>query len=121
MSLNADGFQGLELVRHQGIFEFAGLSGGTKEQLAAAVPLAIAELLAATRGLRIVILSGTPSDYDTLGATEIVRHPQCLRPGPAIITPQAIALMKCLAEQTGGTFTKDRQNQGASIIWFNGQ
>ena len=77
MSLNADGFQGLELVRHQGIFEFAGLSGGTKEQLAAAVPLAIAiaELLAATRGLQIIILTCTPSDYDTLGATEIVLQP----------------------------------------------
>ena len=80
MSLNADGFQGLELVRHQGIFEFAGLSGGTKEQLAAAVPLAIAELLAATRGLQIIILSCTPSDYVTLGATEIVLQPVTMSP-----------------------------------------
>ena len=31
-----------------------------------------------------------------------------------------VALMKQLAEQTGGTFTKDRQNQGAHLIWFNG-
>jgi hypothetical protein len=40
--------------------------------------------------------------------------------GRAIIAPRAVALMKQLAEQTGGTFTKDRQNQGAHLIWFNG-
>jgi hypothetical protein len=115
VSLNADGFQGLELARRQGIFEFSGLSGGTKEQLAAAVRLAIAELLAAdhddclplvfddafansdperihalqgmldlaaTRGLQIIILSCTPSDYDTLGATEIVLQPVAISSAP---------------------------------------
>ena len=40
--------------------------------------------------------------------------------GRAIIAPRAVALMKQLAAQTGGTFTKDRHNQGAHLIWFNG-
>ena len=39
--------------------------------------------------------------------------------GRSVIAPQAVALMKRLAEHTGGTFTKDRQNRGASVIWFN--
>lgn len=120
VSLNADGFEGLELARRQGNFKFDSLSGGTREQLAAAVRLAIAELLAAdhdgclplvfddaftnsdperirllqrmldraaNRGLQIIILSCTPSDYDTLGASEIVLQPPNSHTNAVIATP----------------------------------
>jgi hypothetical protein len=39
--------------------------------------------------------------------------------GRSVIAPQAVTLMRALAERTGGTFAKDRQNPGASLIWFN--
>lgn len=39
--------------------------------------------------------------------------------GRSIIAPRAIALMRHLAERTGGRFSKDRQNPGASIVWLN--
>ena len=39
--------------------------------------------------------------------------------GRSVIAPQAITLMRALAEHTGGTFAKDKQNPGASLIWFN--
>lgn len=96
----------IELVRDSrtGTFAFDALSGGTREQVAAAVRLAIAELLAegfdgslpvvfddafansdpqrvkelqrmldlATRnGLQVIILTCTPADYATLGATMV--------------------------------------------------
>ncbi|WP_193211148.1 AAA family ATPase [Luteolibacter marinus] len=47
---NTGDFFGLELVRPNGPFQFEELSGGTKEQLAAAVRLAMAELLAEQHG-----------------------------------------------------------------------
>lgn len=50
LSLDAGAFQGLELVRPGGPFDFPALSGGTREQLAAAVRLAMAELLAENHG-----------------------------------------------------------------------
>jgi len=45
-------FQSIELVRQagEGAIEFSALSGGTREQVAAAVRLAMAELLAADHG-----------------------------------------------------------------------
>lgn len=43
-------FQGLELIRQAGPFPFEVLSGGAREQLAAAVRLAIAEVLAENHG-----------------------------------------------------------------------
>jgi hypothetical protein len=39
--------------------------------------------------------------------------------GRSVIGPRAIALMRHLAERTGGRFTKDRHNPGASIVWLN--
>ena len=39
--------------------------------------------------------------------------------GKSVIAPQAIALMRALAERTGGTFARDKQNPGASLVWFN--
>ncbi|MFC7336150.1 AAA family ATPase [Haloferula chungangensis] len=50
ISQSGGDFSGLELVRPGGPFEFEQLSGGTKEQLAAAVRLAMAELLAESHG-----------------------------------------------------------------------
>lgn len=38
--------------------------------------------------------------------------------GRSIIAPRAISLMRALADRTGGTFTRDRQNPGAHLIWF---
>lgn len=103
MALEDGAFGGLELLRPGGPFAFTDLSGGTREQLAAAVRLAMAELLAAdhhgclpvvfddafthsdpartatlqrmldlaaARGLQIIILTCTPADYTSLGATE---------------------------------------------------
>ena len=102
--LEEDRFGGLDLVRPDrglGQVAFDSLSAGTREQLAAAVRLAMAEVLAedhdrclpvvfddaftnsdperiatlqrmldraANRGLQIIILSCTPSDYASLGA-----------------------------------------------------
>lgn len=48
LSLRDGDFQGLALVRPSGEFPFEDLSGGTREQLAAAVRLAATELLAAS-------------------------------------------------------------------------
>lgn len=39
--------------------------------------------------------------------------------GRAVIAPRAMALMRHLAEVTGGRFARDRQNPGASIVWLN--
>ena len=39
--------------------------------------------------------------------------------GVSIIRPRAIALMKQLAEKTGGVLAPDRGNPGAHLIWFN--
>lgn len=39
--------------------------------------------------------------------------------GQAVIAPRAISFMRHLAETTGGRFARDRQNPGASIVWFN--
>jgi recombinational DNA repair ATPase RecF len=105
MTLDAGRFQGLELVRPGGLFTFDDLSGGTREQVAAAVRLAMAELLAAdhdgclpmvfddafthsdpdrvlalqrmldlaaARGLQVIILTCTPSDYASLGAAPVL-------------------------------------------------
>jgi DNA repair exonuclease SbcCD ATPase subunit len=50
LKLQDGAFQGLELIRPAGPFPFEVLSGGTREQLAAAVRLAIAEVLAENHG-----------------------------------------------------------------------
>ena len=105
----ADGvFTGLQLVRPgvaDGTVPFAALSGGTREQVAAAVRLAVAEILAAdhegtlpvvfddafafsdpervqtlqrmldlaaVRGLQVIVLTCTPSDYAALGARQVL-------------------------------------------------
>ena len=39
--------------------------------------------------------------------------------GPSRISGPAVTLMKRLAESYGGTFAGDRDNKGASLIWFN--
>lgn len=39
--------------------------------------------------------------------------------GRSVIGPRAVALMRRLADRTGGRFTKDRRTPGASLIWFN--
>ena len=39
--------------------------------------------------------------------------------GHSHILNPAVALMKDLAESYGGTFAGDRDNKGASLIWFN--
>jgi hypothetical protein len=113
MTLANGSFSGLELVRPGGPFDFSSLSGGTREQLAAAVRLAMAELLAenhsgclpvvfddaftnsdpdrvlalqrmldlaASRGLQIIVLTCTPTDYTTLGAKAILLEPPLIRP-----------------------------------------
>jgi DNA repair exonuclease SbcCD ATPase subunit len=113
MTLSNGSFAGLELVRPGGPFDFTSLSGGTREQLAAAVRLAMAELLAenhsgclpvvfddaftnsdpdrvlalqrmldlaASRGLQIIVLTCTPTDYTTLGAKAILLEPPMIRP-----------------------------------------
>jgi DNA repair exonuclease SbcCD ATPase subunit len=113
MTLASGSFTGLELVRPGGPFDFSSLSGGTREQLAAAVRLAMAELLAenhsgclpvvfddaftnsdpdrvlalqrmldlaASRGLQIIVLTCTPTDYTTLGAKAILLEPPLIRP-----------------------------------------
>jgi hypothetical protein len=97
-----DGFDELSLVRGFATTPFGALSGGTREQVAAATRLALAEILAtdhhgclpvvfddafayadagrvqslqsmldlaASRGLQIIVLRCTPSDYAGLGAT----------------------------------------------------
>lgn len=50
LKLKDGAFRGLELIRPAGPFAFETLSGGTREQLAAAVCLAIAEVLAENHG-----------------------------------------------------------------------
>ena len=105
MSLTDGQFEGLEINRALGQFSFDTLSGGTKEQVAAAMRLAVAELLsadhdgclpivfddsfthsdpqrvkdlqrmldrAADRGVQVIVLTCTPSDYTTLGAREVM-------------------------------------------------
>ncbi|MBK1826894.1 AAA family ATPase [Haloferula rosea] len=97
-------FGELEIGRPNGQFDFTTLSGGTREQVAAAMRLAVAELLAAdhdgclpivfddsfthsdpdrvlklqrmldlaaSRGLQVIVLTCTPADYSSLGASEI--------------------------------------------------
>ena len=39
--------------------------------------------------------------------------------GEAIIAPQAVSLMRHLAEQNNARFSKDNKNPGVSIIWLN--
>ena len=39
--------------------------------------------------------------------------------GRARIAPLAIQWMRTLATRTGGTFTQDRNNPGAHLIWFS--
>lgn len=118
--LEGNEFSGLEIVRPEqeaGAIAFDGLSAGAKEQMAAAVRLAMAEVLAEThddclpvvfddafansdpdrvatlqrmldraanRGLQIIVLSCTPSDYAALGAKTIHLKPEAAsRPHPA--------------------------------------
>lgn len=107
ISLTDGTFGGLQLVRpgnRDGSVNFAELSGGTREQVAAAVRLAAAEVLAAdhdgalpvvfddafafsdpdrvqvlqrmldlaaVRGLQVIVLTCTPSDYAALGARSV--------------------------------------------------
>jgi DNA repair exonuclease SbcCD ATPase subunit len=105
VQLSDTGIEGLELVRpNTPSFSFGTLSGGAREQTAAAVRLALAEILAtdhdgclpilfddafayadrervellqrmldlaALRGLQVIVLTCTPSDYSGLGAAEI--------------------------------------------------
>lgn len=104
MNLNDSGIEGIELIRPgYPAFGFSTLSGGAKEQVAAATRLALAEILAAdhdgclpvlfddafaytdplrvqtlqrmldlaaTRGLQMIILTCTPTDYSSFGAIE---------------------------------------------------
>lgn len=104
VALSDDGIAGLELFRPGApAFAFATLSGGAREQVAAAVRLAVAEILsedhdgclplvfddafaysdpdriqvlqrmldvASGRGLQLIVLTCTPSDYSSLGASE---------------------------------------------------
>lgn len=39
--------------------------------------------------------------------------------GRSVIGPRAVALLRHLAERTGGRFARDRHNPGASIVWLN--
>ena len=109
VKLSDSGIEGLELIRPGSpACPFSALSGGTREQCAAAVRLALAEILAAdhdhhlpilfddafafsdphriqalqrmldlaaTRGLQIIILTCTPSDYSAFGARECILTP----------------------------------------------
>jgi len=112
LELTEDGTQMLKLAR-PGLpaFAFDALSGGAKEQVAAAVRLGMAEILAAdhggclplvfddafayadptrvqalqrmldlaaTRGLQVIVLTCTPSDYIALGAMDIRLSPLAL-------------------------------------------
>jgi DNA repair exonuclease SbcCD ATPase subunit len=107
ITLAENEFSGLQLVRPAeggGALSFDTLSGGAREQVAAAVRLAMAEVLcndhhgclpvifddafaysdpervqtlqrmlylAASRGLQVIVLTCTPSDYAALGATHV--------------------------------------------------
>ncbi len=105
VKLSDTGIESLELVRADDpTFGFAALSGGAREQVAAAVRLAMAEILAADhdgclplvfddafaytdpdrvqalqrmlnlaaiRGLQIIVLTCTPTDYSAFGACEL--------------------------------------------------
>lgn len=70
---NTGEFFGLELVRPGGPFQFDDLSGGTKEQLAAAVRLAMAELLAEEHGGCLPVVfddAFTNSDAERIGGLQ---------------------------------------------------
>ncbi|MGB6223033.1 AAA family ATPase [Haloferula sp.] len=72
---NTGDFFGLELIRPGGPFEFEELSGGTKEQLAAAVRLAMAELLAESHGGCLPVIfddAFTNSDADRIAGLQRV-------------------------------------------------
>jgi DNA repair exonuclease SbcCD ATPase subunit len=58
VSFDDTGLKGIALVRsdHEGTVPFDSLSGGTREQVAAAVRLAIAELLAAEYGASLPVV-----------------------------------------------------------------
>jgi hypothetical protein len=107
VALVENSFSGLQLVRPMhggGALQFDTLSGGAREQVAAAMRLAMAEVLAAdhdgclpvvfddafaysdpdrvqtlqrmldlaaARGLQVIVLTCTPSDYSALGAQAI--------------------------------------------------
>jgi DNA repair exonuclease SbcCD ATPase subunit len=105
VKLGEAGIESLELARaDDSAFGFATLSGGAKEQVAAAVRLAMAEILAtdhdrclpvvfddafaytdpdrvqalqrmlnlaAIRGLQVIVLTCTPTDYSAFGASEL--------------------------------------------------
>jgi hypothetical protein len=109
--LAENSFGGLQLIRPDtggGAMPFDALSGGAREQVAAAMRLAVAEVLAAdhddclpvvfddafaysdpdrvqtlqrmldlaaTRGLQVIVLTCTPSDYSALGARSILIQP----------------------------------------------
>jgi len=101
---NPDGIDGISLVRSHGAVHFGALSGGASEQVAAAVRLSMAEVLAAdhdgclpvvfddafaysdpdrvqlvqrmldhaaSKGLQLIVLTCTPSDYAGLGASSV--------------------------------------------------
>ncbi|MEO5714662.1 MAG: SMC family ATPase [Luteolibacter sp.] len=104
VNLSDAGIEGMELLRTgDSTFDFHSLSGGAKEQVAAAVRLAMAEILAADhdgclpilfddafaytdpervqslqrmldlaalRGLQVIILTCTPTDYSAFGGEE---------------------------------------------------
>jgi len=104
VNLSETGIAGLDLIRSgDPTFGFAALSGGAREQVAAAVRLAMAEILAADhdgclpilfddafaytdpertqalqrmlnlaalRGLQVIVLTCTPTDYSAFGAVE---------------------------------------------------
>lgn len=115
--LAENAFSGLQLVRPThggGAVPFDSLSGGAREQVAAAVRLAMAEVLcsdrhgclpvifddafaysdpervqtlqrmlylAASRGLQVIVLTCTPSDYAALGAKHVTLRVEKSAPG----------------------------------------
>jgi DNA repair exonuclease SbcCD ATPase subunit len=119
--LTDNAFSGLQIFRpgkEVGAIRFDSLSGGTKEQVAAAMRLALAEVLAAdhagclpvvfddafaysdpdrvqalqrmldlaaARGMQVIVLTCTPSDYSSLGA-----HTVFLRPTATAAMPRAV-------------------------------
>ena len=104
VNLSKSGIESLDLIRPGGhTFHFDSLSGGAKEQVAAAARLAMAEILAADhdgclpvvfddafaytdpervqslqrmlslaslRGLQVILLTCTPTEYSAFGAHE---------------------------------------------------
>lgn len=116
VSMDEGRFGSIRFIRAQGgpAFPFAALSGGAREQVAAAIRLAIAEVLAsesgeglpvvfddaftwsdpdrleklqrmldraAGRGLQVIVLTCTPTDYTTLGARQIALDAPGFSPG----------------------------------------